>query len=242
VPPATVTCANRHAFSRVSNSLANRSTRMPMLSIRSTFHAVLAIFSAAGLASCSDPTGPDVDRQSTPFYYYEDERIYLQVDPTQLTVVPAVAGDTNRVRQVLAGLGMTPEAVRPFGMENHWIVDLPAGITEARAEAAARALRLNEGMRFASAVYRVRGDSCSIYPMKRLVVQFRRGVDEGRIERLNTGLGVLNEEFTSWGPRLYDYPPEMAFTPLELAAHYHRQQIVEWAQPDVINGCIRNGP
>ncbi|HEX2076674.1 MAG TPA: hypothetical protein VHG08_03165 [Longimicrobium sp.] len=210
-----------------------------MRTIRSAFRAVLACVSAAVLASCSDPVGPDIERQSRPFYYYEGQRIFLNVDPTRLTVVPVAQGDTNRVRQVLAEVGLTPQLMQPLWMENHWFVHLPAGTSAARAEAAARRLRLNEGVRFASAAYRV-GDDCPLFLVNRLVVAFKPGTDEERIQRLNTALGMRNELFTTFGTRLYEYPAQMEHTPLELAAHYHRQRIVEWAEADAINGCLRN--
>jgi hypothetical protein len=97
------------------------------------------------------------------------------------------------------------------------------------------------GAGFASAVYRVRADDCRIYLVNRLVVQFRAGVDEASIGQRNGELGVRNEQATAWGTRIYEYPAELEFTPLELAAHYHRQQIVDWAQPDIVNGCLRTG-
>ncbi len=210
-----------------------------MLSIRSAFRLVLATFFVASLASCSDPVGPNIERQDRPFFYHEGQQIFLSVEPTRLTVVPEVAGDTNRIRQVLTEFGTAPLAIRPLGLENHWFVHLPAGTTAARAEAAARRLRLSPGIRFASAAYLV-SDTCPVILVNRLVVSFRPGTFEDQIQRLNTTLGVRNELFTTFGTRLYEYPAQMEHTPLELAAHYHRHRIVEWAQADAIDGCLRN--
>jgi hypothetical protein len=214
---------------------------MPMLSIHPVFRFAFVAVVAAGLASCSDPVGPDIERQDRPFYYHEGQQIFLSVEPTRLTVVPEVAGDTNRVRQVLAELGLVPHLMQPLWLENHWFVHLPASTSAARAEEAARRLRLSPGIRFASAAY-LAGENCPVLLVNRLVVSFRPGTFEDQIQRLNTALGVRNELFTTFGTRLYEYPVQMEHTPLELAAHYHRHRIVEWAEPDALNGCRSNGP
>jgi hypothetical protein len=61
-------------------------------------------------------------------------------------------------------------------------------------------------------------------------VQFRPGADPDAIARLNAATGVRNEQVQPWGT-LYEYPADMGATPLEMAAHYHRQHIVDWARP-----------
>lgn len=213
--------------------------------IRFTFRraarASLALFLTAPIASCENPVGPEIARQSVPFYYYQNERIYLRVDPSRLTVVPEAVGDTNRVRAVLAERDVTVDSIRPLWMENHWLVYL-SGVSASRAENAARWLRLDGGVRFASAAYRIRGGSCPLYLLNRLWVQFEPAADDAEIGQLNAFSGVRNEQLviSPWGvSRSYEYPPDLAYTPLELAAYYHRQRIVEGAEPDRIDGCLR---
>lgn len=109
-----------------------------------------------------------------------------------------------------------------------------------KAEAAARQLRLDPRVRFASAVYRVRGTDCPLYMLNRLVVQFSATADGGAIRALNESTGVYNEVVDAIsGTRRYAYPAAMSATPLELAAHYYRQRIVDWAEGDRIDGCLR---
>lgn len=194
---------------------------------------------AAVLASCSDATGPDVARQDTPFYYYQDDRIYLRVDPTRLTVEPEAATDTSRIRTVLSRRGLTPDSIRAIALPGHWMVHLPAGTWARRAEDGARQLRLDDGIRFASVVYRLRDIDCALYPVNLLTVQFRTGADEAAIQQLNRATGVRDEQVHSWGTRAYRFPRGMAATPLELAAHYHRQHIVDWAELNLIDSCLR---
>ena len=204
-----------------------------------TAFAALAL--AGALSACDDPLGPGIDQQPVPFYYYEDEKIYLQVDGGRLTAVPEVAGDTVTLRAVVARAGVPADSVRPMlNQPGHWFVHLGPSTSARRAEAAARQLRLDPGVRFASAVYRVRDTECPLYMVNRLVVQFRAGTDEAAIASFNNSTGVRNQQVMNWG-RLYEYPADMAATPLELAAHYHRQRIVDWADADRSDGCLRIG-
>jgi hypothetical protein len=205
--------------------------------------AVTLTMLAAALASCTNALEPAVNDQSTPFYYYQDDKIYLRVDPLVLTAVPQVEGDTATLRAVLARAGVPADSIRPLWVPGHWFVHLPARTSARRAEDAARELRMDAGVRFASAVYRLReGGDCPLYLVNRLVVQFREGTSSAAIDRLNAALGIRNERLEmSSGTRSYEYPVQMAPTPLELAAYYHVQDIVEWAEADRINGCMRLG-
>jgi hypothetical protein len=201
---------------------------------------VVALTAAAALAACGDPLGPDIDQQSTPFYYYENGKIYLRVEPTRLTAVPEVDGDTATFRAVLAQAGVAVDSIRPMWMREHWFIHLAPGTSAPQAENAARQLRLDDGVRFASAVYNLRDGQCPLYMVNRLAVKFRASADPLAIARLNTSTGVWHEETQPWGTT-YEYPADMAATPLELAAHYYRQRIVEWAEADRIDGCWRIG-
>lgn len=201
--------------------------------------AFAALALAGALAACEDPLGPDVAPQTVPFFYYENGKVYLDIDARRLTAMPEVAGDTVTLRTVAARAGATVDSVRAW-QPGYWMIHLSPGTSARRAEAAARQLRLDPGVRFASAVYRARGMECPLYMVNRLVVQFKAGTDEAAITSLNNSTGVRNQQVQSWG-RLYDYPADMAATPLELAAHYYRQRIVDWADADRLDGCLRIG-
>lgn len=203
--------------------------------------AFLALTAAAALTACDDPLGPDVAQQSTPFYYYEKGKIYLRVEPTRLTAVPEVEGDTNTFRAVLAQAGVKVDSIRPLWMQQgHWFIHLAPSTSARRAEQAARQLRLHNGVRFASAAYNLRDGNCPLYMVNRLAVQFHEHAHPDDIARLNASTAVRNEKVEAWGT-MYEYPADMAATPLELAAHYYRQRIVDWAEADNINGCWRIG-
>jgi hypothetical protein len=203
--------------------------------------AAAALLLAAALASCAEALGPDVNQQSTPFYYYEGQKIYLRVDAARLTAAPEVEGDTATLRAVLARAGVPADSIRPLWAPRHWFIHLPSGTSARRAEDAARELRMDRGVRFASAVYRPRDQgSCPLYLVNRLMVQFRPGAAESAIDQLNAFTGVRNERIEPVGPRSYEFPRQMGDTPLELAAYYHENgDIVDWADADRIDGCMR---
>jgi len=216
-----------------------------MLSIHRRFYALrpraaalVALTAAAALTACDNPLESDVAQQSTPFYYYENAKIYLRVEPSRLTAVPEVEGDTSTFRAVLTQSGVEVDSIRPMWMREHWFIHLAPDTSERQAENAARQLRLDDGVRFASAAYNLRDGECPLYMVNRLAVKFRAGADPVDIARLNTATGVWHEETQPWGTT-YEYPADMAATPLELAAHYYRQRIVDWAEADRIDGCWR---
>jgi hypothetical protein len=203
-------------------------------SLRLRLAALLTITIATVLAACSDPLGPD----SEPFYYYEDQKIYLRVDTRKLTAVPEAEGDTATFRTVLGRSGVAVDSIRAIHIPGHWFVHLPSSTSARRAESAARALRADAGVRFASAAYRERGADCGIHMVNRLTVQFRPEADAAAIEQLNRGMGVRNEQLNPWGTRAYEFPKGLIATPLELAARYHRNPLVDWAAADHVNGCL----
>jgi hypothetical protein len=200
--------------------------------------ALLALSMMTILASCSDLLGPGSD-DGRPFFYYQNEKIYLRVDTRMLTAVTEAEDDSATLRVVLRQSGISVDSIRPMQQPGHWLVHLPSGTSARRAENAAQALRFDAGVRFASAVYRQRDGNCPLYMVNRLTVQFLPGADEAAIDQLNAGMGVRNEQVNPWGTRSYEFPLGLVATPLELAALYHRHRLVDWAEADRIDGCWR---
>lgn len=212
--------------------------RSVLRSSRAYAAALLALSLTAVLGACSDLLGPGGD-EGTPFYYYEDQKIYLRVDGRVLTAVPEVEGDSATLRAVLVQSGVSVDSVRPMQVPGHWLIHLPEGTSTRRAEKAAQALRFDAGVRFASAAYRERESNCPLYMVNRLTVQFLPQADEAAIDQLNAGTGVRNEQLDPWGTRSYEFPRGLVPTPLSLANLYHLHRTVDWAAADRVNGCLR---
>lgn len=196
----------------------------------------LLLLAAGALAGCTEMlTGR---AESEPFYYYAGQRIALRVDDSRLTVALDPAVGEPRIGQVLAANGIVVDSVRALWMEDHYVVHLPAGRSPAAVERAARALRLADGVAFASAVYDTGEAACPLLLVDRLAVQFGASATAAEISALNAAKGVRDEQVGLMGTRSYRYPLRLSETPLELAASYYRNALVDWAQPDWIS-CMR---
>jgi hypothetical protein len=188
------------------------------------------LLAVSAFPACADLSHTGAEEE--PFYYYGNQRISLVVDDSRLTVALAPTTETDRIAEVLASRGVPVDSVAPLPMEGHYLVHLPAGRTARAMEDFARALRLAAGIEFASAVYVEKKGGCALQLVNRLAVQFSTSTSAAQIAALNTETGVRNEEVRLGGTRAYAYPAAMFETPLQLAAHYHQQSFVDWAEAD----------
>jgi hypothetical protein len=198
---------------------------------------LVAVLAAVSLAGCSSPLEP-ASGESEPFYFYEGQRILLRVDDSRLTAVLEAGADTALLRTTLASQGVTTDSIRPLAMPRHWLVHLRrSNRSGAEIERTARMVRLTPRVEFASAAYLPLGANCPLLPVNQFVVRFRDGVTEAEIALLNTSTGVQAGATGASLLRSYKYPLRMGSTPLELAAFYHHQNIVDWASVDWIDTC-----
>jgi hypothetical protein len=201
----------------------------------------LAVVTLLGALGCSDGTGPDdaIARQATPFYYYEKRPIYLTVDPRRVSV--EVTGDAPTVvRAALAARGIAVDSLTAIGQRPTLRLAWLGGPSSARtATAAAAALRLTDGVTFASATYFPRdGDAtlraCPLVLLNRLAVAFRSDARAADIDALNARVGTTRspDQFVALPAAALSYPVHSTYTPLEIAAYYERSSLVDWADAD----------
>jgi hypothetical protein len=207
---------------------------------------VVAALVATG---CQEPHVAElrIETQSDPFYWYQDTRIFLRIDPRALTVV----ADSARIPVLAASLenvGVHVDSVTPFGGgPRRWVLWLHAGTTPASAEAAARALRRRSSVAFVSNTYVGDGGvpapgrpACMLQLIDDVALRYRESTTPEQIAAFQqrAGLSVLRA-----GDRVYatvlTYPTRTQFTPLEIAAAIDRHPFVEWASPNMTGrGCI----
>jgi hypothetical protein len=190
---------------------------------------------------CSDLNAPplQLEPQSTPFYLYQGNPIYLGVDSLRLTVEADAARLAN-VAALQQVLGVTVDSVTMLSpVINNWVLWLHASTSAAAAVEAARRLRAASFARFASNAYYVPDatPSCALLLVNRLAVRYRPGTTEQQIADLHQRNGLVLERrpsgaMTSW---LLRYPVRSRYTPLEVAAALYRHPYVEWADPDMIS-------
>jgi hypothetical protein len=203
-------------------------------SCRTMLTAILASMSLAGCESTLEPASGE----SEPFYFYDGSRISLRVDASRITAALEAGADTALLRTTLASQGVTTDSIRPLSLPRHWLVHIRRSDRSGPAmERTARVVRLTPGVEFASAAYLPLGAECPLLPVNQFLVQFRAGATAEQIDRLNASTGVQAGGNDASLLRTYRYPLRMGSTPLELAAYYHHQSIVEWASVDWIDTC-----
>lgn len=203
-----------------------------MISPRRALLPLLAIALAAG---CSASIGPRtaIEHQTVPFYYYDGRPIYLRVDPARLTVATTLPMP-EAAREVLAAGGIAMDSATHLAVPDHWVIWLAQHTTTAQAVKAAELLRQANGFAFASNAYRTVDGDDGMLLVNTLVVDFTERASAEDIARLAAITGTAVKGRTLTGGFLYAYPPHSEYTPLEIAAYYYRQPVVEWADPDKI--------
>lgn len=186
-------------------------------------------------AACTDVAGPRIPTQDRPFYYYNDQPVYLEVQGSILTVATLDDGE-GAIAAVLAAAGVAADSITRMPQatyDPHWMVNLAAGQD---AETAARALRLAAGVAFASAGYRLAEGDSELYLLNRFCAEYEEGATDEEIARLKASIGA--EDDPSLQSSFMDcmlYPMGADRTPLEIAAWYHDRSIVRYAEPDKVS-------
>jgi hypothetical protein len=198
---------------------------------------------AMAAAACTDAqqpvqsTGPGREpaaARGEAFYYYGDERILLEADPSEITVESPVE-PRDLAGAALSRLGMRVEsAARMPQAPGHWVLRV-TGADRSRVTDAAARLRETQGIGFAASVYRVVGTGERVALMNRVGVRMRDGWTQADLARLTAETGtrvvrgpVAAEPDVVW----LAYRP--GTDPLEEAARIHEHPLVAWADPDKV--------
>lgn len=205
-----------------------------------------ATVAAVTLAGCEDaeqplaPNGPAVQAVAAgdrPFYYYQGERIPLEIDPTEISVTSALPPEAA-ARAVLATVGVEMGGARPLpGAAGHWLLQLSPGAGHAKAAEAARALRADARFGFAANVYRLAGSGGRVVLVDRVAVRLADGWRREDLAKLNAEFGtrVVREPQPS-EPNIVWLGYKRGSDPLEVTARLYEHPLVEWADADRAQG------
>lgn len=208
----------------------------PPLSRRTVAQSFVLVSALA----CSDPGSPTaarIERQTTPFYYFDTRRIYLAVDPRRVTV-QAVAPSPDTIAPALRELGVATDSVTIlYPWPNHWMLWLSPGSTAAQAVRVSERLRADPRFPFVSSAYYHAGTHSSLLLGNQFAVKLRPGVAPLGLQRLNEELGV---QWVGIAPFTTDvwmlrFPPRSPYTPLEIVAAYNQHSEAAWASPDFLS-------
>jgi hypothetical protein len=121
------------------------------------------------------------------YYYYQGDKVFLDVDPTRIVVVtrtPTVAA------AALRGIGIaTDRQERLPQASDHWLFRLSA-TTIAQAIDARASLKANGRYRFVSNVYKTHNSGDDVIPLNRVTVSFKPGVSSSQADSLITSFGM----------------------------------------------------
>ena len=215
---------------------------------------MLVAGAVAGLAACNTdrplaPTRPSANvvaaGDSTPFYYYQDQKIYLNVDPLRVVVstthgIDPVSAATTDARSVLAASGVTLDSVKPLMQApDHAVVYLPKAASPAATSALRTALTQDARFRFVSPVYTLQVGGSAIIPLDRVVVRFRPNVSDAQAMALADSMGLTLERTpkpdSGFSAYWFTYPSNPSTNTLAIAAQLDRNSLVSWADPDRID-------
>jgi len=181
----------------------------------------------ASVAAAADTAGE--------YYYYQGQRIYLDVDPTRMVVE---GPSPDRAAAALRRAGVAIERSSPLPQaRDHWVLHLAGSATAQQARAARASIIGDRGFRFVSNVYKVHGAGSDVVPLDRVLVRFKPGTSAIQTDSLINALGmqVVRPPRPDSGFAYYvlAYPRD-ADSPLAIAALLDRHPLVAWADPDKV--------
>lgn len=199
-------------------------------------------------AGCSDhPPGSTLDptaaqtalatlHANQPFYYYQGNRIPLEVDPSRLVIK---ASDPERGRAVAALQALNLQIRSRQAVPNrpgHEILSLARPASVAAVQTARDSLRQLGGIEFLSPVYRTVDGGEDFIPLNQIMVEFASGTSEAQIDELNRQFGTklireVNPD-SAWFFHVLEFPNSLDQDPLELLAKLYEHPLVKWADVD----------
>ncbi|HYW09553.1 MAG TPA: S8 family serine peptidase [Longimicrobium sp.] len=205
--------------------------------------ATVAAVTIAGCDNAEQPLAPNgpavhsVAAGERPFYYYQGERIPLEIIPTEISVTSALPPEAA-ARAVLATVGVRMSAARPLpGAAGHWLLQIAPVAGHAKAAEAARALRADARFGFAANVYRLAGGEGRVVLLDRVAVRLADGWRRDELAKLNAEFGtrVVREPQPS-EPNIVWLGYKRGSDPLEVTARLYEHPLVEWADADRTQG------
>jgi subtilisin family serine protease len=201
---------------------------------------LFACVSVTTIMACADlPDAIGTSRQQAlgakdhAYYTYDGRPVYLNIDPTHITLSAAAGVSAAAVRSSLTAVGLdgmqTEQSSTPGEVFD---VILPAGASTQGALDVVARLRSDKTLRFVANSYRTQEEGYPIALHDRLMVHLQDGEGAEAIARLNRDFGtrLIREPLSKSGEYLLEYPPGV--DPLEFALTIGDQPEVAWVDPD----------
>lgn len=167
------------------------------------------------------------------YYLYHGRPVYLEVDPTRLTVSGSREMSKEALRASLSAAGLDEIRLERMPLDpGAFMVHMAESTSAHEALQTAEMLRREGIYDFVTNVYRSIDDGGEVILHNRLVVHLKAGLDAGAIERINREFGTETLRKPQGGSEEYlvAYPEDV--DPLDFALALGRRPDVEWVDPD----------
>ncbi|MFL5576083.1 MAG: S8 family serine peptidase [Gemmatimonadaceae bacterium] len=215
--------------------------------LRRALRPLAAACTVLAITACdrnTEPIAPHADRAAAvaaapadaPFYYYDHQRVPLEVDPTRLVVETGLP-TADAAREALAEVGVRVDSTRRMlQAPGHWVLHLPQATSRAAAAVARARLRHDARFTFASHAYRTVATRGQMLLVDRIIVKFKKGVSRAQVDSLSATMGtrVLRPPVPDSGYSVYylGYPTDSAADPLRVVASLYEHPLVDFAEGD----------
>lgn len=204
----------------------------------------VATISSACVDDSNSPLNPKlgslqvVAADSDPFYYYQGQPVYLDLDPTRLVIASTLPSPETTITDVVGNVGLQVSSVtRLTQMRDHWLVRLPDATARTQAATARKQLETVASVTFASNAYTTRDEGHDVLLLDRLTVRFKDEVTRVQVHSLNAAFGtsILRPPSPDSGFTAYWLTYPRGADPLKVAAQFSRNPLVAWADPDKVS-------
>ncbi len=207
----------------------------PPLARLLTCALMLLVTACGGEPAGSPPAAVQQEQRvgAQPYYLYEGKPVYLEVDPTRLTVSGPEALTEPELHASLSRAGLKEARVERMPLQSRsFTVRLASGTPAHEAQRLAEALRREGRHEFVANAYRGKEDGGEVTLHNRLVVHLKEEAGDGAIDRLARELGmrVLHGPLGGAPEYVLTYP--RGVDPLAFALEVGQRPEVEWVDPD----------
>ena len=184
-------------------------------------------------------------QQWSPFYYYLGEKIWLDVDSTQIVAGGLNAATIASSRLAAARIPVDSVVSLFPVMRDHVVAFLHPDAHGASAARAREALRGDDGLVFVSYVYRLRGERALMLPVNRLIVRLRDGASASAVEEIAQRYQLTIESVPDSTRGSFNYSltwrqPDATRDPMEIATEISELPSIAWAELDNISDAHRS--
>jgi len=128
-----------------------------------------------------------------PFYYYANEKIALNQDPSRIIIQTIPGAGAGAVSHALAAVKLTAATLDTLPQApRHYLLRMQAAVTPEFVDSTIAALRRDSTIAFASTAFKTVNGDDDVVLLNRLIVKFNPGVNAKQVDSLARGFGLFH--------------------------------------------------